>query len=97
MLAASYWSLLAPAIELSEQAGVYGSLVFLPVSVGFLAGAMFVYLADCLLPMLVREHANYWYCLHCPLVLYIGPLVLYIGPLVLFIGALVLWIGLIGV
>lgn len=53
MLAASYWSLLAPAIELAEGAGVYGSLVFLPVSVGFLAGALFVFMADHLLGAIV--------------------------------------------
>ena len=53
MLAASYWSLLAPAIELAEQSGFYGSLTFLPISLGFIAGAAFVYLADILLPLLV--------------------------------------------
>ena len=53
MLAASYWSLLAPAIELAEQSDIYGQLVFLPVSLGFTAGALFVYMADILLPILV--------------------------------------------
>ena len=53
MLAASYWSLLAPAIEMAEDSHMYGSYVFVPVSVGFAAGAVFVYLADVLLPMLV--------------------------------------------
>ena len=53
MLAASYWSLLDPAIEMAEESRIYGAFVFLPVSVGFAAGAVFVYLADILLPMLV--------------------------------------------
>ncbi|XP_077109546.1 zinc transporter ZIP11 isoform X3 [Ranitomeya variabilis] len=49
MLAASYWSLLAPAIEMSSQ---YGSFAFLPAAVGFSFGAGFVYFADKLLPAL---------------------------------------------
>ncbi|XP_072259562.1 zinc transporter ZIP11 isoform X2 [Pyxicephalus adspersus] len=49
MLAASYWSLLAPAIEMSEH---HGSLAFLPAAVGFSLGAGFVYFADLLLPAL---------------------------------------------
>ena len=53
MLAASYWSLLAPAIEMAEDAGIYGDLVFIPVSIGFIAGALFVAGADLLLPYLV--------------------------------------------
>ena len=53
MLAASYWSLLAPAIELAESSGLYGSFTFLPIALGFAAGAAFVYTADLLLPLLV--------------------------------------------
>jgi len=53
MLAASYWSLLAPAIEMAGDSGSYGNFVFIPVSVGFIAGAMFVAGADTLLPYLV--------------------------------------------
>uniref|UniRef100_UPI00358F126C zinc transporter ZIP11-like isoform X1 n=2 Tax=Myxine glutinosa TaxID=7769 RepID=UPI00358F126C len=49
MLAASYWSLLAPAIELAE-AGGYGTFSWCPVAVGFALGATFVYLTDVLLP-----------------------------------------------
>ena len=56
MLAASYWSLLAPAIEMAEESRIYGAFVFVPVSVGFAAGAVFVYLADILLPILVSLH-----------------------------------------
>ena len=56
MLAASYWSLLAPAIEMAERSGKYGEaghLAFLPVSIGFLLGAAFVYFADKAMPYLV--------------------------------------------
>lgn len=53
MLAASYWSLLAPAIEMAEQSGLYGTFIFLPVALGFVAGSLFVYLADLILPLLV--------------------------------------------
>lgn len=52
MLAASYWSLLAPAIELANASGHYGSLTFLPIALGFVAGAAFVYVADLLLPLM---------------------------------------------
>ncbi|KAK5905549.1 hypothetical protein CgunFtcFv8_001502 [Champsocephalus gunnari] len=34
MLAASYWSLLAPAIGMAEDSGKYGSFAFVPVAVG---------------------------------------------------------------
>lgn len=49
MLAASYWSLLAPGIELAEQTGVAG---WIPAGIGFLAGGAFLYAADKLLPHL---------------------------------------------
>ncbi len=61
MLAASYWSLLAPAIEMAEQSAIYGCFVFLPISLGFAAGALFVYLADVLLPILVVIVMNEWH------------------------------------
>ena len=49
MIAASFWSLLAPAIELSEC----GALpVWVPPVVGFLAGGIFLRLLDRLLPHL---------------------------------------------
>ncbi|XP_061248947.1 zinc transporter ZIP11 isoform X4 [Bos javanicus] len=50
MLAASYWSLLAPAVEMAMSSGGFGSLAFLPVAVGFTLGAAFVYVADLLMP-----------------------------------------------
>lgn len=49
MIAASFWSLLAPAIELAESSGDYGSdgrFAFVPVAIGFLLGAVFVYATD---------------------------------------------------
>ncbi|CAM4706136.1 unnamed protein product [Leuciscus chuanchicus] len=52
MLAASYWSLLAPAIEMAEESGKYGDFAFLPVAVGFTLGALFVYIADLMMPIL---------------------------------------------
>ena len=59
MTAASYWSLLAPAIEMAERSGSYGSegqWAFIPVSAGFAIGALFVYSADKLLPYLVSRN-----------------------------------------
>jgi ZIP family zinc transporter len=47
MLAATYWSLLAPAIEL---AGTYGRLAWFPAAAGFALGALTLRLADLLLP-----------------------------------------------
>ncbi len=49
MLAASYWSLLAPAIELSAGGP---APVWWPAASGFVAGALFVAVADRLLPHL---------------------------------------------
>jgi zinc transporter ZupT len=49
MLAASYWSLLAPAVELTKTSGYWSGnalLEIIPVTLGFLLGALFVYLAD---------------------------------------------------
>ena len=57
MTAASYWSLLAPAIEMAEESGLYGEAgewAFIPVAFGFLLGATFVWGADQLLPHVVR-------------------------------------------
>ncbi|REK13093.1 MAG: ZIP family metal transporter [Planctomycetota bacterium] len=49
MLAASYWSLLAPSIEISEQ----GELpVWLPPTIGFLAGGAVLWIMDKSLPHL---------------------------------------------
>uniref|UniRef100_A0A8C0C2T8 Zinc transporter ZIP11 n=1 Tax=Buteo japonicus TaxID=224669 RepID=A0A8C0C2T8_9AVES len=55
MLAASYWSLLAPAIDMAEESGSFGAFAFFPVAVGFALGAAFVYFADLLIPVLVSR------------------------------------------
>jgi len=51
MTAASFWSLLAPAIEISETK--LGSWAFLPVAVGFICGGAFVAGTDRLIPSCV--------------------------------------------
>ena len=49
MIAASYWSLLAPAIEMAEE----GSLpAWVPATVGFLMGGFFLWIVDKILPHL---------------------------------------------
>lgn len=49
MIAASFWSLLAPAIEMSED---LGQTAWLTAALGFLAGGAFLWLVDKLLPHL---------------------------------------------
>lgn len=49
MIAASFWSLLAPAIELavtSQMYGKKGEYAFVPVAGGFLLGSIFVFATD---------------------------------------------------
>lgn len=53
MIAASYWSLLAPSIEMSEA---QGSLPWLPPAIGFAAGALFLFGLDKWVPHL---HLNF--------------------------------------
>ncbi|PIK60497.1 putative zinc transporter ZIP11 isoform X2 [Apostichopus japonicus] len=52
MLAASYWSLLAPAIEHAEISWSSKEWAAVPVGIGFLLGAIFVYIADISMPYL---------------------------------------------
>ncbi|MBL0016082.1 MAG: ZIP family metal transporter [Bacteroidetes bacterium] len=55
MIAASYWSLLAPAIEMSEEAFLSGESTvpsWVPAAVGFMAGALFLFAIDKVLPHL---------------------------------------------
>lgn len=47
MIAASYWSLLAPAIEMAEASG---GTPWVPAVVGFLLGGVFLFAADKLIP-----------------------------------------------
>jgi len=49
MVAASFWSLLAPAIDMAEEAG-YGAFKWVPPLIGFLLGAGFLRGVDALLP-----------------------------------------------
>lgn len=49
MIAASFWSLLKPAIEMAEE---NGSVAWVPALVGFLAGGAFLLLIDKILPHL---------------------------------------------
>lgn len=50
MLAVSFWGLLMPAMQISEEA--YGSLKWVPVVMGFLVGGGFIYMLDVILPHL---------------------------------------------
>ena len=54
MIAASYWSLLAPAIEMAEQDPLPA---WLPAAVGFMLGAVFLWGIDKLIPH-VHPNAN---------------------------------------
>jgi len=49
MIAASYWSLLAPAIEMAEESS---GPAWIPATVGFLLGGVFLWTADKILPHL---------------------------------------------
>jgi len=49
MIAASFWSLLKPAIEISEARG---DIAWLPALIGFLSGGVFLLLMDKILPHL---------------------------------------------
>jgi ZIP family zinc transporter len=49
MIAASYWSLLAPALEMAEQ---QGQIAWIPAAVGFLLGGVCLRLVDRILPHL---------------------------------------------
>jgi len=53
MIAASFWSLLKPAIALAEEAAKYGGPPpWVPAVVGFLGGGAFLWLVDRILPHL---------------------------------------------
>lgn len=51
MIAASYWSLLAPAIAMVEESG---GIIWIPPLLGFLSGGLFLWGVDKLLPHLHR-------------------------------------------
>jgi len=50
MIAASFWSLLEPALQISEELGY--SIPWVPVVGGFLSGTLFIFIIDKLLPHL---------------------------------------------
>lgn len=54
MIAASFWSLLAPSIEYSKE--LYPGYEWMPAAVGFLAGSLFIYALDKFTPHL---HINF--------------------------------------
>jgi len=49
MIAASYWSLLAPAIEMAQESNLPA---WIPATAGFLLGGLFLWIADKILPHL---------------------------------------------
>ncbi|WP_085559236.1 ZIP family metal transporter [Carnobacterium iners] len=51
MIAASFWSLLAPSISFAEQ-NDYGSWSWFPAAIGFLVGGLFLRLIDVIIPHL---------------------------------------------
>ncbi len=56
MTAATFWSLLVPALEMAEEMNGHNrALALFPVIVGFLLGAGFVHLTDIFLPDNVTE------------------------------------------
>ncbi|CAI5714072.1 unnamed protein product [Peronospora destructor] len=57
MLAASYWSLLAPAIEIAEESELYGPngrWSFVPAAVGFTLGALALFSTEKMLPFIEK-------------------------------------------
>lgn len=61
MIAATFWSLLGPAIELAEKSGVYGKngeYAFVPVAGGFLLGSIFVFATDKIISYLGINSSN---------------------------------------
>lgn len=57
MVAASIWSLIIPAMELTESSGNMGKLSFLPSVIGFWFGVLFLLLLDTVIPHL-HMHAD---------------------------------------
>ncbi|XP_050512405.1 zinc transporter ZIP11 isoform X2 [Diabrotica virgifera virgifera] len=69
MTAASFWSLLEPALEQaasSKRYGENGEFAFIPVGAGFLLGALFVFGADRLITVLGVHSPNMMLALNTP-------------------------------
>ena len=61
MVAASFWSLLNPAIEMSEKQ--FPNFPWIPAAIGFLGGALFLFFLDKKLPHLhlnFKENERNW-------------------------------------
>jgi len=61
MIAASYWSLLNPSIEMAKESNMYGvngSLAFIPACLGFLLGAAFTCSTDIIISRMGIESPN---------------------------------------
>ena len=54
MIAASFWSLLAPALEMSVE---WGNLTWVPAATGFLIGSIFLGVIDKIIPHLHRGYS----------------------------------------
>lgn len=54
MIAASFWSLLQPSIDMAEE--IYPNMKWMPAAVGFVGGALFIFLLDKFTPHL---HINF--------------------------------------
>lgn len=63
MVAASVWSLLIPSIEMSES---LGKLSFIPASVGFLFGILFLLILDHVIPHMHLDHKEEGLHSHLP-------------------------------
>ncbi len=55
MIAASVWSLIIPAIEMAEEQGVVG---WIPATIGFILGIIFLMLIDVIVPHLENNVAK---------------------------------------
>jgi len=58
MVAASFWSLINPAIEMAEESKNYGDFAFVPVAIGFGIGAAFVLATDILVEKIGMNSQN---------------------------------------
>ena len=52
MIAASFWSLLSPAIEMAEG---QGKIAWVPATIGFLLGILFLLIIDNIMPLMEIE------------------------------------------
>lgn len=60
MIAASFWSLMSPALEHAEGAGYYGKkgeFAWGPVGIGFVLGGLFVFLSEKCIPRFSKDPA----------------------------------------